>query len=72
MKYAISKTGIIHLISPLQGEHTLCGDAFDIDSEDDEKECAWVPIKNGPVDCPNCSLVIRACRGVQLRQYEKP
>lgn len=67
MKYAKSGDGIIHLINPLQGEHTLCGDAFDIDSEPGNELQAWVERNQGPVTCGNCALVIKSCRGIRIK-----
>lgn len=67
-QYAKSVNGIVHVISPLGGEHTLCGDAFDIDSEETEKDCAWVLLKrSATVTCPNCINVITVCRGVRTK-----
>lgn len=65
MKYAESHNGLVHLISPVQSEYTLCGDAFDIDSEDDCRDAAWVERRNGPVTCDLCAKIIAACRGVR-------
>lgn len=68
-EYAISVNGLIHFVNPNGGEHTLCGDAFDIDALDeaDTKDAAWVYHKRGPVTCENCARVIEACRGVRIK-----
>lgn len=56
--------GMVHLVSPLQGEHTLCGDAFDLAS--DEAGYEWTPTNSKTVTCTNCALIIRTCRGVRI------
>jgi hypothetical protein len=66
-RYAKSVNGKVHVIHPIQGEHTLCGDAFDISSEPDEADCAWVDYPHGPVTCTKCTEVVMACRGVRLK-----
>lgn len=68
--YAKSENGLVHLVNPCTPEHTLCGDAFDIDSEQDDAEAvlaAWVPCRTGPVTCPQCARVIQECRRVIIR-----
>lgn len=68
-EYARSANGLIHVVNPAGGEHTLCGDAFDIDAieGEDEKGAAWVECDPGPVTCENCARVIEACRGVRIK-----
>lgn len=66
-QYAKSRDGLVHLVNPNGGEHTLCGDAFDIDSEKEYENHAWEYAKHGPVTCENCARVIHACRGVRIR-----
>jgi hypothetical protein len=53
----------VHL---LYGEHTLCGDAFDI-SEDDigYDDGPMASTTKSTVTCPRCILVIHYCRGVR-------
>jgi hypothetical protein len=75
-EYAKSNNGLVHVVNPIGGEHTLCGDAFDIDAlatigrkslgEEDAKLLGWDYVKHGPVTCENCARVIRICRGVRL------
>jgi len=63
--YTKSRDSLIHLVNPYGGEHTLCGDAFDIDNGDEQH--AWEDVKSGPVTCENCARVIEECRGVRIR-----
>lgn len=67
MKYAQSKDGLVHLINLYGGEHTLCGDAYDISESDGNPEAAWEPIERGPVTCENCAIIIQSCRGVRIK-----
>ncbi len=65
--FAQSNDGEVHLISPIGGgEHTLCGNAFDIDSEPDGVDFAWVECEPRPLTCPLCAMVVKACRGVAI------
>lgn len=68
MKYAKSQNGLIHLTNECNSEYTLCGDAWNIDSEEDgvEEGLAWVDWPRGPVTCPNCAGVILSCRRVRV------
>lgn len=68
--YAKSNNGLVHFINHAGGgEHTLCGDAHDIEAglPDAEAEgLGWVGVKRGPVTCPDCAAAIRQCRGVRI------
>jgi hypothetical protein len=67
MRYAKSRNGLIHLVNPLGGEHTMCGDAFDIDASDSmDPDAAWEYANRGPVTCKDCATVIQACRHVRI------
>ena len=67
MDYAKSRNGVIHGInSPNGGEHTLCGDAFDIDSEEGDEARAWEPVAHGPITCPECAAVVRHCNTLKV------
>lgn len=60
----VQAEGLIHLISPDEGgERTLCGDAFDLGSDEDGYE--WKPTHRRIVDCPKCAAIIKVCRGVR-------
>lgn len=62
----VKAEGLIHFVPPVMGsEHTLCGDAFDLDSDEDGYE--WEPTKATTVTCPRCASVIRACQGIKTR-----
>lgn len=54
----------VHVVTPLQGEHTLCGDAFEQDDHIGTE--GWMPTRKRVVTCHRCALVILACRGVRL------
>jgi hypothetical protein len=72
MKHAKSADGLIHLISAVNVEFTMCGnayegiwaDAFVPDSSNDP--CAWEQCPPAPITCPNCAAQIRQCRGVRI------
>ena len=57
----------VHLLSPLNREYTLCGDAFDISDTEDEDDHGgvFVVTRKRAVTCENCAAVIRECRGVR-------
>lgn len=66
-RYAKDNSGIVHVISRIDTEFTLCGNAFDGDADGNENDpFAWHPVKDGPVTCPQCRDQVRACRGIQL------
>lgn len=67
--YVESTDGLTHLISAINGEFTLCGDAFEGACDPDEQsgeDFSWVESENGPVDCPRCKQEILNCRGVRV------
>ena len=71
MKYCKSNNGLIHLVSALNSEYTLCGDAFDgeaIGLEIDPH--AHEPCKHGPVTCPKCIAEIKGIRGVKIKEND--
>lgn len=62
----VKAEGLVHFVQPSTGyEHTLCGDAFDLDS--DEPGYQWEPTKSTTVTCPTCAAIIRACQGIKTR-----
>jgi len=63
--FAKSRNSIVHVVNPIQGEHTLCGDAFDIDIGGAEA-AAWTDVNRGPVTCTLCAQIIIACRSVRI------
>jgi len=73
MKYAKSQNGLIHLVSAVHGEYTMCGDAFEGYREklyvglDETDGHEWTKVKHGPVTCPGCILQIRQCRSVRAK-----
>lgn len=57
----VEAEGLIHLVWQ---EHTLCGDAFDLAS--DEPGYEWKAATKKCVTCPNCARIINLCRGVRV------
>lgn len=60
----IEVEGMVHVTNVTLPERTLCGDAFDLASDDPDYE--WRHVKRGPVTCENCKLIILHCRGVHI------
>ena len=59
----------VHLMSPHQGEYTLCGDAFDMASAsggEHGQEFDFKPTRKRVVTCERCSTIINHCRGVSV------
>lgn len=68
--YCKSNNGLIHRVSAINPEYTLCGNAFEGDgdgTEEGEKH-AWEDCPRGPVTCPECIREIENCRGVRTRK----
>jgi hypothetical protein len=70
VKYGKSKNGLIHLVSAVNSEYTMCGNAFDgewgdpFDMSNDPYQ--WEQCAPAPITCPNCAAQIRQCRGVRI------
>jgi len=47
------------------GEHTLCGDAFDLAS--DEEGYEWKPTRSLTVTCDHCVRIIESLRGIHTK-----
>ena len=60
----VEADGLIHLVNPIQGEYTLCGDAFDLAS--DEAGYEWKKTKRKTVTCPSCARIILHTRSVRI------
>lgn len=59
----------VHVWSPIDGEHTVCGDAFDApSSEADWEDGPFLPTTKRVVTCRKCQAVILALRGVRTHQ----
>ena len=69
--YAIRKNGMVCASCGGDGEHTLCGDAWDIDSEakyDPEmKNMTWKVSGTGIVTCQRCASILESLQGTQYR-----
>lgn len=59
----VEAEGKIHLLSPVLPEFTLCGDAFDLDSDIDGYE--QKATRRRKVTCHLCAMVVRHCSGVR-------
>lgn len=62
----VEAEGVVHMVSPIQAEFTLCGDAFDLDSDIPEYE--WLETRRRTVTCSQCATVVLGCRGVRAEQ----
>lgn len=61
----VEAEGLVHLVSPVSGgELTLCGDAFDMASEEEGYE--WRATKSRTVTCESCTAIVLECRGVRV------
>lgn len=59
-KEFVEAEGLIHLVD---GEFTICGDAFDLASDEDDYE--WKATTSKTVTCPRCARIVELCRGVR-------
>ena len=69
-EYARSNDGLTHLISALNGEYTVCGNAFDGDANGElpgRDPFAWDDCPEAPVDCPKCAKEIINCKGAKTK-----
>jgi hypothetical protein len=60
----VEAEGMVHLLHPHNAEFTLCGDAYDLASEEAGYE--QKPTRRRTVDCPTCVAVVTMCRGVRV------
>ena len=71
-RYAKSNNGLIHLLSALNCEFTLCGNAFEGDGTDiiniKNDPNAHTRCKKGPVTCENCIKEIKNARHVKIKE----
>lgn len=58
----------VHLMSVLNPEHTLCGDAFDIGFCENESCGDLTPTSKKTVTCPRCVKEIENCRGIRINK----
>lgn len=65
----IEAEGLIHIQSPIMAEYTLCGDAFDLAS--DESGYCWRATSKRTVTCPKCSMIIRECRHIRTHSADR-
>lgn len=68
--YCKSNDGLVHLVSAVNREYTLCGDAFDGDADGSEHDpAAWHYVKRQPITCHQCANEIENCRGVRIKRH---
>lgn len=68
MKEYMENAEGVHLMNALNGEYTLCGDAFDAHiSESDWPNGEMVATTKRVVTCERCCRIIEMCRGVRCR-----
>ena len=65
-QYAKSKDGMVHLVSAINHEFTLCGDAFDGHARDRSDAVGWEVCGCQPITCPKCAMQIRRCFGATI------
>lgn len=71
-EYTVDPDGLVHLMSRANPEFTLCGDAFDVATEErpvgeyDQDRDDIKPTAARSVTCPGCARVILSCRGVRI------
>ncbi|AFU88285.1 hypothetical protein CcrColossus_gp415 [Caulobacter phage CcrColossus] len=71
MAELVEAEGLVHVVNPVSGgEHTLCGDAFDLASDVDGYE--WTPSKSKTITCPNCAQIIREVRNLRTYVRKEP
>ncbi len=63
-KRRVEFSGRVHLVTPLQGEHTLCGVAADAADSERDESLRWQRTPQVTVTCPQCVAVIEHCRHV--------
>jgi hypothetical protein len=61
----VEAEGLVHLVNPVLGEFTLCGDAFDLGSDIADYE--WKETNRRTVTCSSCARIIRECRSVRTK-----
>jgi hypothetical protein len=51
------------IMNPIMGEFTICGDAFDLYT--DEPEYEQIPTARRVVTCPDCALIVKDLQNVR-------
>ena len=65
----VEAEGEVHIMSAINCEYTLCGDAFDLDS--DEPGYEQIPTDKRTVTCDRCIRETENCRGVRVRKAKR-
>jgi len=65
-EFTENKAGV-HVMNPIQGEYSLCGDAFDINSESDgDHDGGLARTQKKRVTCERCKEIILELRNVRV------
>lgn len=56
----------VHLDNPIASDYTLCGDTSEPDSSIGAEGAT--PTDKRLVTCPKCIAIIKACRGVRIKE----
>lgn len=64
--------GLIHRVSGIDSEYTICGDAWDghKDASDVNDLVQWEFCRPQLITCPKCIMEIKNCRGVRFHNGE--
>jgi len=58
----------VHLMGAIQGEHSVCGLAFDAGASGDNEDGDLLSTNKTTVTCPNCIMEILNCREVRIKK----
>lgn len=71
MKVAKDGFGIFHMISGIDTEYTLCGNAFEGQCDGTEEDkIAWDVVEHDQITCKQCLKQIKACKKINLEPTE--
>ena len=61
----VEAEGFVHFLNAGLSEYTLCGDAWDLGS--DEPGYEWKATESRTVTCATCAAIIKSCQGIRTR-----
>lgn len=69
--YCKDNAGLVHLVTPVNEEFTMCGNAWDGDAEgmygdSSDDPYAWERVPRGPVTCPKCAAIVIVAKRARL------